>query len=64
MTMTVHKRSMHIDAPVEKVFDYVKDPHHFFEAWPEEFRGHSALADVTTTPEGVGSTYKMKAGCS
>jgi hypothetical protein len=59
MTTTLHTRSVHIDAPVETVFDYVKDPHHFFDALPEEFRGHSAVAEVKTTPEGVGSTYTM-----
>ena len=30
MTTTKHQRSTHIDAPVETVFDYVEDPHHFF----------------------------------
>ena len=33
MIKELHKRSVHIDAPVEKVFDYVKDPQHFFEAF-------------------------------
>lgn len=32
MVKELHKRSVHIDAPVEKVFDYVKDPQHFWEA--------------------------------
>ena len=26
MTTTMHKRSIHVDAAVEKVFAYVKDP--------------------------------------
>ncbi len=59
MTTTMHRRSMHIDAPVDKVFDYVKDPHHYFDAFPEEFRGHTVMTEVKTTPEGVGSTAKM-----
>ena len=59
MTTTLHTRSVHIDAPVETVFDYVKDPHHFFESFSERDRSHMALGDVTLTPEGVGSTYKM-----
>ncbi len=59
MTTTLHKRSVHIDAPVETVFDYVKDPHHFFESFPEGDRSHMALGEVTLTPEGVGSTFKM-----
>lgn len=58
MTTTTHKRTVHIDAAVETVFDYVKDPRHFFNAFP----GGDALAvtDVTLTPEGVGSTYAWK----
>ena len=59
MTTMLHSRSTHIDAPVEKVFDYVKDPHHFFEAFPERDRSHTALTDVNLTPEGVGSTFRM-----
>ncbi len=35
-TKTVHERNVHIEAPVEKVFDYMEDPHHFFEALPEK----------------------------
>lgn len=57
-TMT-HRRSVHIDAPVEAVFDYVQDPHHFFEAFPERDRQHTALAEVAMTPQGVGSTIRM-----
>ncbi len=58
MTTTTHKRSVHVDAAVEKVFDYVKDPRHFFDAMDPS--GRSALIDVTLTPEGVGSTYAWK----
>jgi uncharacterized protein YndB with AHSA1/START domain len=57
MTTTTHKRSVHVDAPVEKVFDFVKDPRHFFEAFPRQ-RGTDHLTEVTLTPEGVGSTYR------
>ena len=56
MTTTTHKRSVHIDAAVETVFDYVKDPRHFFNAMP----GAGTLTDVTLTPEGVGSTDAWK----
>jgi uncharacterized protein YndB with AHSA1/START domain len=56
----LHKRSMHIDAPVERVFDYVKEPRHFLEAFPEQDRRHMALAEVNLAPEaGVGSTYRL-----
>lgn len=59
MVKELHTRSTHIDAPVEKVFDYVKDPHHFFEAFDEEWRRHMALVEVNLTPEGTGSTARM-----
>jgi uncharacterized protein YndB with AHSA1/START domain len=59
MTTQLHERSTHIDAPVEKVFDYVKDPHHFFEAFSEQDRAHMAIAEVNLTPEGVGSTFRI-----
>lgn len=58
MTTTTHKRSVHIDAPVETVFDYVEDPHHFYDAFPGD--DGTTLTDVTLTPEGVVSTYKWK----
>jgi uncharacterized protein YndB with AHSA1/START domain len=58
-TELLHQRSVHIDAPVKKVFNYVKDPHHFFEAFPEDDRRHMALAEVNLTPAGVGSTFTM-----
>ncbi len=60
MTTTTHKRSVPIDAAAETVFDYVKDPRHFFKAFPGI--GQDALTDVTLTPEGVGSTYAWKGG--
>jgi len=58
-TKTLHERSIHIDAPVEKVFDYMKDPHHFLEAFPEEDRSNMAISEVNLTAEGVGSTFSM-----
>ena len=62
MTTTMHKRSVHIDAPVETVFDYVKDPHHFYLAMvPEKDRDQvPPLSDVTLTPDGGVSTYTWK----
>jgi uncharacterized protein YndB with AHSA1/START domain len=59
MTTQLHERSMHIDAPVERVFDYVQDPHHFFEAFPEKDRAHMAIAEVNLTPDGIGSTFRI-----
>ena len=60
MTTTTHKRTVHVDAAVEAVFDYVKDPRHFFAAFPGG--GQDNLTDVSLTPEGVGSTYAWKGG--
>jgi uncharacterized protein YndB with AHSA1/START domain len=59
MIKQLHRRSVHIDAPVERVFAYVEDPHHFLEAFPEDDRKHMALAEANITPEGVGSTFRM-----
>ena len=58
MTTTTHKRTVHIDAPVERVFEYVKDPRHFYEAMSKG--GRDSLTEVTLTPEGVVSTYAWK----
>ena len=62
MTTTMHKRSVHIDAPVETVFDYVKDPHHFFEAFPEKDRTGAGRGDAH--PGGGRVDLQMGAGCS
>jgi len=59
MTTQLHERSMHIDAPVEKVFEYLTDPNHFFEAFDEKDRAHMALIEVNLTPAGIGTTYKV-----
>ena len=32
MSTTTHTRSIHIDAPVEKVFEHVEDPKNFYAA--------------------------------
>jgi uncharacterized protein YndB with AHSA1/START domain len=56
VSTTSHSRSIHIDAPVEKVFDYVKDPRHYYDAyWQEQKPG---VTEVQLAPEaGVGSTW-------
>lgn len=58
MTTTTHRRTVHIDAPVEKVFDHVQDPRNFFAAFPgshgEPPPGLSGGAG------GVGSTYPWR----
>ena len=47
------KRSIHIEAPVEKVFDFVKDPRNV----PEGVTVPYEVTDVKLTEEGVGTYY-------
>jgi len=58
MASDKHTRSIHIDAPVEKVFQYLEDPAHFIAAMPEE--SHITLSAVHRTPEGAVTTYELK----
>ena len=65
MTTTTHQRSVHIDAPVETVFDYVQEPEHFYEAMAmtqkhPEPGASSVLTGVTRTPEGAVSSYSWR----
>ena len=67
MSTTTHTRSIHVDAPVAKVFDHVKDPHSFYEVMREfpgsRLTGHvkAELTDVTMKPDGgLGSTWSFK----
>ncbi len=66
MSTTTHTRSMHIDAPVATVFDYIKDPHHFYEVMKEypgsrlTGRMEAELTDVTLADDGgLGSTWSF-----
>ncbi len=47
------KRSIHIEAPVEKVFEFVKDPRNV----PQGITAPYEVKDVKQTDEGVGSYY-------
>jgi uncharacterized protein YndB with AHSA1/START domain len=67
MPTTTHSRSLHIDAPVATVFDYVKDPHNFYDVISEVpgsgLVSHmkAELTDVSMTPDGgVGTTYAFR----
>ena len=51
--MATLTRSVTIDAPVEKVFDYALDIRKLW-VWPD-----IALADVRLTPDGVGSSARI-----
>ncbi len=48
------KRSIYIEAPVEKVFDLVKDPRYV----PGGVTMHFDVTDVKLTGEGVGTYYR------
>ncbi len=48
------KRSIHIEAPVEKVFDHVKDPRYLLDVVTNPFE----ITDVNLTDKGVGSYYR------
>ena len=55
MTMATLTRSVTVNAPVEKVFDYAMDVRNLWS-----FPGEAlALADVTLTPEGVGTSARI-----
>lgn len=49
--------SIYIDAPVEDVFAFYRDPVKLWSLGPDQMRRHGELIDVTTTEEGVGSYY-------
>lgn len=48
-------RSVDIEAPVEKVFDYAMDIGKLWTSWPEEV----AVRDVELKPGGVGSSARL-----
>ena len=58
-TTQLHERSIHIDAPVAEVFDFVEEPANFIEAFPEKDRAHMALIEADMKPREVGSTYRL-----
>lgn len=51
------KSSIHINAPVEEVFDFFRDPRN----WRELGEGPASIGDVTLTDEGVGTSYRWAA---
>ena len=48
-------RSIEIEAPVEKVFDFALDIGKFWTSWPEDV----AVRDVVLTPDGVGTSARL-----
>jgi uncharacterized membrane protein len=51
--MAKMKRTIIINAPVEKVFGYMNEPTNLPEIWPSMVE----VKDVKQTPEGVGSSF-------
>jgi hypothetical protein len=49
----VYRDSLHIEAPVAKVFSFFRDPGNFAQAAPEQIE----FTDVVLTDEGVGTRY-------
>ena len=63
MATDKHTHSIHIDAPVEKVFGYLEEPAHFVAAAPWESHGeHATVAVVHRTPDGVVTSYETTFG--
>lgn len=59
MTAITHKRSTHIDAPVETVFGYVEDPHHFFAAMAPMSGDRGPTWTFTFEPNPTGTTLTL-----
>lgn len=58
MTSTSHSRTIHIDAPVERVFDHVKNPENLFDAM---YDGRSTIVEKEVAPNaGKGSTWQWQ----
>jgi len=61
MTSNKHTHSIHIDAPVEKVFHYLEDPAHLIAGMEETSHGTPpTVVAVHRTPEGVVTSYECK----
>ena len=64
MPTTTHTRSMHIDAPVERVFEHVKDPDNFLAVMREADPDSPGQITKKSNGVGVGSTFEWWAACS
>lgn len=58
MASDKHTHSIHIDAPVEKVFHYLEDPAHFVASMPEQ--NQASLGAVNRASDGAVSSYEIK----
>ncbi|MXP23124.1 SRPBCC family protein [Gordonia sp. HNM0687] len=60
-TSAKHTHSIHVDAPVETVFDYVADPAHFVDAMSTMTADSDiVLGEVDRTPNGGVTGYEVK----
>ncbi|GAB88391.1 SRPBCC family protein [Gordonia rhizosphera] len=59
-TLTKHTHSIHIDAPVQKVFGWIEVPANYVSVMQALESSALDLAEVTTTPEGTVADYKIK----
>ena len=50
--MTQWTRSTFVDAPVEAVFTYLKDPIHWMETYPD-----AEISRIEPKPDGLGTTF-------
>lgn len=58
MSSAKHTHSIHIDAPVEKVFGYIEDPAHLLATMPS--KNQVTLEAVKRNPDGTVATYQSK----
>ncbi len=58
MSSEKHTHSIHIDAPVEKVFGYLEEPAHFLASFLEN--NQVTLEAVNRNPDGTVATYQSR----
>lgn len=58
MSSAKHTHSIHIDAPVEKVFGYLEEPAHFLASFLEG--NQVTLESVNRNPDGTVDTYESR----
>jgi hypothetical protein len=51
------KQSIFIEAPVQRVFDFYRDPRNAWSVMPDQMAGRGELTGVRITEDGVGTYY-------
>ncbi len=59
-TSAKHTHSIHVDAPVEKVFSYIEVPAHFVAAMAGPEDTDIVLGEVDQKPDGEVTSYEVK----